>query len=48
MPNQYAEPTAGWDDAVETAKLSAPDASTAYRVGYAVAVDADTDTVFAG
>ena len=42
----YAEPTAGWGDAVETVKLTAPDASTSYRVGYSVAVDANT--VFAG
>ena len=44
----YAEPAAGWADAVETAKLTPPNASTDYRVGYSVAVDADADTVFAG
>ena len=44
----YAKPTAGWDDAVETVKLAGSDGNASYRVGYAVDVDADTDTVFAG
>ena len=37
-----------WGDTVETAKLAGSDGNASYRVGYAVDVDADTDTVFAG
>ena len=44
----YAEPSSGWADTTETAKLTASDGVAGDELGYSVAIDSSTNTVVAG